>query len=339
MLSVILLRAELFNACFAVQLCLLKQLSILDLSHKKISAPLPSCSSKLSFMSTVEKSIGIPSLNVGSGEYSLADIPRADIGGRDFNPGSATTYPTLSVEEVVEFTTKRNTYKYKGYILNFMSAIDLSCINRFTGEIPSEFGSLGEIHALNLSHNNLTGSIQATLSNLKQIESLDLCHSNLNGGIPPQLSALYTLEVFCVAFNNLSGKTPELKDQFGTFDESNCEGNPFLCGPPLRSNCGEIESEPSTPMPDDSNGEREDDGPIDTNIFYISFGISYIIVVLVIVAVLCINSYWRRAWFYLIEACIGTCYYFVLDSFYKLSSFRWLEGLCTSFPPAISSSK
>jgi hypothetical protein len=33
-------------------------------------------------------------------------------------------------------------------------------------------------------------------------------------------------------------------------------------------------------MPDDSNGEREDDGPIDTNIFYISFGISYIIVVL-----------------------------------------------------------
>jgi hypothetical protein len=290
-------------------------------------------------MSTVEKSIGIPSLNVGSGEYSLADIPRADIGGRDFNPGSATTYPTLSVEEVVEFTTKRNTYKYKGYILNFMSAIDLSCINRFTGEIPSEFGSLGEIHALNLSHNNLTGSIPATLSNLKQIESLDLCHSNLNGGIPPQLSALYTLEVFCVAFNNLSGKTPELKDQFGTFDESNCEGNPFLCGPPLRSNCGEIESEPSTPMPDDSNGEREDDGPIDTNIFYISFGISYIIVVLVIVAVLCINPYWRRAWFYLIEVCVETFYYFVLDSFYKLSSFRWLEGLCTSFPPAISSAK
>ncbi|KAG6750523.1 hypothetical protein POTOM_045019 [Populus tomentosa] len=94
-------------------------------------------------MSTVEKSIGIPSLNVGSGEYSLADIPRADIGGRDFYPGSVTT---------------------------------------FTGEIPPEFGSLGEIHALNLSHNNLTGSIPATLSNLKQIESLDLSHNNLNGG-------------------------------------------------------------------------------------------------------------------------------------------------------------
>jgi hypothetical protein len=57
-------------------------------------------------------------------------------------------------------------------------------------------------------------------------------------------------------------------------------------------------------------------------IIHVRFGIFYIIVVLVTVAVLFINSYWRRAWFYLIEACIGTCYYFVLDSFYKLSSFR-----------------
>ncbi|KAL9356133.1 hypothetical protein Peur_049386 [Populus x canadensis] len=41
------------------------------------------------------------------------------------------------------------------------------------------------------------------------------------------------------------------------------------------------------------------------DIFYVSFGVSYTIVVLVIAAVLCINPYWRR-------------------------------GLRTSFPPAIS---
>jgi hypothetical protein len=152
---------------------------------------------------------------------------------------------------------------------------------------------------------------------LKQIESLDLSYNNLNGAIPQQLTEITTLAVFSVAHNNLSGKTPERKYQFGTFDESSYEGNPFLCGPPLQNNCNEEES-PSQPMPND---EQEDDGFIDMDFFYLNFGICYTIVVTTIAAVLYINPYWRRRWFYFIEDCIDTCNYFMVASFRKFSNF------------------
>jgi hypothetical protein len=43
------------------------------------------------------------------------------------------------IEEVIEFTTKKMSYGYKGKILSYMSGIDLSN-NNFIGAIPPEFG-------------------------------------------------------------------------------------------------------------------------------------------------------------------------------------------------------
>ena len=88
-----------------------------------------------------------------------------------------------------------------------------------------------------MSHNQLTGSIPKTLSNLTELESLDLSHNSLSGEIPPQLIELNFLAVFSVAYNNLSGRTLDRKAQFGTFDASSYEGNPFLCGLPSEKDC------------------------------------------------------------------------------------------------------
>ncbi|KAG6780319.1 hypothetical protein POTOM_013173 [Populus tomentosa] len=314
-LSVLLLRANHFDGELPVQLCLLEQLSILDVSQNQLSGPLPSCLGNLTFKESSQKAILntelVLSRSIEKTYYETMGPPLVDsvFLGKGFELNL--------IEEVIDFTTKKMSYRYKGKILSYMSGIDLSN-NNFVGAIPPEFGNLSEILSLNLSHNNLTGSIPATFSNLKHIESLDVSYNNLNGAIPPQLTGITTLEVFSVAHNNLSGRTPERKYQFGTFDESSYEGNHFLCGPPLRNNCSE-ETVSSQPV---SNDEQGDYGLIDMEFFYISFGVCYTVVVMTIAAVLYINPYWRRRWLYFIEDCIDTCYYFVVASFRKFSNFR-----------------
>ncbi|KAJ9141068.1 hypothetical protein P3X46_031648 [Hevea brasiliensis] len=223
---------------------------------------------------------------------------------------------SVQPEQPVEFTTKNNFYFYQPRILRYFSGIDLSC-NSLTGEIPPEIGNLSMIKVLNLSHNKLVGPIPPTFSNLKQIESLDLSYNNLDAKIP-QLTQLYSLAVFSVAHNNLSGKTPERVAQFATFEQSSYEGNPFLCGPPLPKSC--YNTSPSPPRT--STGEKEDNGFMDLGVFYASFVVSYIMVLVGMAAILYINPYWRGRWFYFIEISLTNCYYFVVDNTPLFSKFR-----------------
>ncbi|XP_052302787.1 receptor like protein 21 isoform X4 [Populus trichocarpa] len=284
----------------------LSKLRYLLLSYNKLEGEIPIQLCKLDGLTLIDLSHNHLSGDILSCMTSLA-------------PFSALTDATIveTSQQYLEFTTKNVSLIYRGSIVKLFSGIDFSC-NNFTGKIPPEIENLSKIKALNLSHNSLIGPIPPTFSRLKEIESLDLSHNKLDGEIPPQLTELFSLEIFSVAHNNLSGKTPARVAQFATFEESCYKDNPFLCGEPLPKICGASMLPSPTSMNNEDNG-----GFIDMEVFYVSFGIAYIMVLLVIVAVLYINPYWRRAWFHFTEVSINNCYYFVVDNLPILSKFRF----------------
>uniref|UniRef100_A0A6N2KNJ5 Leucine-rich repeat-containing N-terminal plant-type domain-containing protein n=1 Tax=Salix viminalis TaxID=40686 RepID=A0A6N2KNJ5_SALVM len=282
----------------------LYNLRFLLLSHNNFEGEIPVQLCKLDQLNLIDLSHNYLSGNIISWMISTPPFPNQD-----------TYYDNLSSSQhSFEFTTKNVTLLYKGSTIRYFSGIDFSC-NNFTGEIPPEIGILSKIKVLNLSHNSLIGPIPATFSRLKEIESLDLSYNKLEGKIPPQLTGLYSLAVFNVAHNNLSGKTPARVAQFATFEESSYKDNPFLCGQPLIKTC-DVDM-PSSPM---SNNE-EKGGFMDMEVFYVSFGVAYIMVLLVIGAILYIDSYWRLAWFHFIEVSIPNCYYFMVDNLTSRSKF------------------
>ncbi|KAH9667156.1 Receptor-like protein 1 [Citrus sinensis] len=301
-LRVLLLRGNNLEGQIPNQMCQLKSLGMMDLSHNRFNGSIPSC-----FTNMLQWTIG----NVDLFGYELSVFPSLGFGtiGTYYNStldlsmseGDVYTSPQLVK---VEFMTKNRYELYNGSNLNYMVGLDLSC-NELTGNVPSEIGDLKKIRGLNLSHNWLSGSIPRSFSNLKMIESLDLSNNRLSGQIPAQLIELNFLSNFNVSYNNLSGLIPD-KGQYSTFDESSYRGNLYLCGPTINKSCNSAEEIPAIKS---KGREDEDDSAIDMVSLYWSFGASYVTVILGLFAILWINSFWRKRWFYFIDACIDLCYY------------------------------
>jgi len=285
----------------------LSNLRFLLLSYNKLEGEIPIQLSRLNQLTLIDLSHNHLSGNILSWMISTHPFPQ------QYNSHDSVS----SSQQSFEFTTKNVSLSYRGNIIWYFTGIDFSC-NNFTGKIPPEIGNLSMIKALNLSHNSLTGPIPPTFWNLKEIESLDLSYNKLDGEIPPRLTELFSLEVFNVAHNNLSGKTPTRVAQFATFEASCYKDNPFLCGEPLPKICGA--AMPPSPTPTSTNNE-DNGGFMDMEVFYVTFWVAYIMVLLVIGIVLHINPYWRRAWFHFIEVSFNNCYYFLVDNLPILSKF------------------
>ena len=325
-LKVLSLSGNHFSGVISKQLCQLKRIGIMVLSSNSFSGSIPYCFNNISFGKLAASDF----VNIHS-DFVYTDFsfwtlyfsfPYKSLLNRDFQiEGLSTDYHEQGGgfrEQVgTEIVTKYRADLYKGLNLDLMSALDLS-LNKLIGEIPPKLGQLSSLRGLNLSHNQLTGPIPKSFSNMTQLESLDLSHNNLSGEIPSTLIDIYTLEIFNVSHNNLSGKLPDFKAQFGTFEKSSYEGNPFLCGPPLEKSCTEIDESP----PSQQKSSETSDGKwyqVDLLVFSTSFSVSYIIFFMGVASVLYINSHWRQQFFNLIEDRIYWCYYFALDTLKRLA--------------------
>ncbi|GLT78560.1 hypothetical protein SLA2020_500910 [Shorea laevis] len=294
-LKILLLGKNHLKGLIPKTLCLLKDINIMDLSSNSFFGTIPSCFQNLTFGVTenynetlVQDQLPI-SIQISDENYIYGDLTKKDL---DFFSYIETTI----LNEIYLVDKNRGSF-YKGSILNFMSALDMSC-NDLTGDIPQELGKFAQFRALNLSHNQLTGHIPITLSKLSKIESLDLCCNNLSGNIPLELTNLNFLEVFNVSYNNLSGQIP-MKGQFSTFEGSSYEGNQFLYGLPLEKCCIIY---PKTPHLESltlvaTKGKWYE---VDLLAFRACFFPAYVVFFLLIVSLLYINPHWLKRPLYFI---------------------------------------
>ncbi|KAM3392861.1 hypothetical protein ACQJBY_013811 [Aegilops geniculata] len=213
-ISLLLLGRNKFEGQISSNICRLQYLSIIDISHNKLSGSVPRCIGGIPFQD--------PELEANPFYWPTTSISYFGEGG-GVSDVTDLSYNSHYELQGFTFTTKGIPRTYGRNFFMSMSGIDLSA-NMLSGEIPMEMGNLSHIKSLNLSNNLFTGSIPATFANLSEIESLDLSENRLSGSVPWQLTRLSSLAVFSVAYNNLSGCLPA-SGQFSTFDMDSYKGN------------------------------------------------------------------------------------------------------------------
>ncbi|XP_022633426.1 polygalacturonase inhibitor-like isoform X2 [Vigna radiata var. radiata] len=194
-LEVVILRSNKFEGSIPSQLFLLSALIHLDLAHNKLSGSIPQIT------------------------YNITDMMVDNY-----------STPLLAEDGNIDFYQKGQVYDRELDLDR--RTIDLSA-NKISGEIPSELFRLIRVQTLNLSYNHLTGTIPKTIGGMKNLESLDLSNNKLFGEIPENMATLTFLSYLNLSCNNFSGQIP-IGTQLQSFSVSSYDGNPELCGDPLK---------------------------------------------------------------------------------------------------------
>ncbi|KAI4971729.1 hypothetical protein ZWY2020_002643 [Hordeum vulgare] len=80
--------------------------------------------------------------------------------------------------------------------------------NNFTGKIPAEVASLGQLRFLDVSRNRLEGWIPSSIFALPALRHINLSHNKLSGQLPATTACADTLEFVDVSANLLIGARP-----------------------------------------------------------------------------------------------------------------------------------
>ncbi|KAF8020210.1 hypothetical protein BT93_G0801 [Corymbia citriodora subsp. variegata] len=85
------------------------------------------------------------------------------------------------------------------------------CVNKFSGDLPSQFGDFKELELLDLAFNLISGSIPTNLGELTSLRRLSLEDNKLTGTIPESIGRLSNLKELQLQSNFLYGVVSELQ--------------------------------------------------------------------------------------------------------------------------------
>uniref|UniRef100_A0A0D9VDX1 non-specific serine/threonine protein kinase n=1 Tax=Leersia perrieri TaxID=77586 RepID=A0A0D9VDX1_9ORYZ len=217
-------------------ICLLKNLTYLDLSYNNISSPFPTmlynCSnlkyldlSNNSFAGQLPNDINslsalLEHLNLSANHFigrippSIGLFPKLKSLLLDNNQIDG-TYPAKDISNLVNL--ERLTLAVNPFLpapvpvefgrLTRLSYLWMSDMN-MTGEIPESLSSLRELDLLDLSSNKLHGKIPTWIWQHKKLQYLYLYANRFTGEIEPNVSALSLVEID-VSSNKLTGTIPD----------------------------------------------------------------------------------------------------------------------------------
>ncbi|KAL2456738.1 disease resistance family protein/LRR family protein [Abeliophyllum distichum] len=266
-LVVLSLRSNEFFGSIPSNLCHLAHLQVLDFSLNKISGAIPKCLNNLTAM--------------------IQEV--------DYEPYGTLFTSVFQVFESANVMWKRNEYEYLN-TLQLVKLIDLSS-NNLVGDVPAEITSLVMLVGLNLSRNNLSGILPAKIGRLRSLDFLDLSRNQFFGGIPVGVSQLDQLGVLDLSYNNLSGKIPQ-NIHLQTLGTSAFEGNPHLCGLPLKA-CPRDEIVQDPKRNGNANGmkDSEEEDKLINDGFYITMAVGFVFGFWGVCGTLMFNDSWRISFF------------------------------------------
>ncbi|KAH7576343.1 hypothetical protein JRO89_XS01G0039800 [Xanthoceras sorbifolium] len=166
--------------------------------------------------------------------------------------------------------------------LNHLEVLNLA--GNSLSSIPSCFSplSLKQVH---LSRNMLQGELQDAFRNSSFLVTLDLGYNRINGSIPNWIFRLFNLTYLILNNNNLQGSVPIQLCQLDQLRLVNLSHNDLFGHIPPCLMTALRDKDYVIPDSNSTDIEEENDF-MDMDIFYISFTVSYIIVLLAIAAVL-----------------------------------------------------
>ncbi|XP_078152750.1 uncharacterized protein LOC144547939 [Carex rostrata] len=305
---------------FDLQFC--KGLQLLDLGENNFHGIIPDwvgeCFPDMAFLILRSNffSGNIPSELTQLNNLQVLDLANNYLSGqlpRGFNNFTSMNDPSLSLYgyyngESLIAMTKGLKLEYDGRGVLLWKSMDLSN-NNLIGEIPREIVVLAGLLNLNFSNNHLIGNIPLEIGNMTSLESLDFHMNNLSGTIPQSMSALYSLEVLNFSYNNLSGSIPTGHQLQALDDPSIYSGNPYLCGPPLKTSCGSSQILPQSDGHNDSNLKKAGDRD---KWLYLFMEFGFVAGFLLVFFILLFKVKWRYTYFQMVDIVFDRLYVLML---------------------------